>query len=259
VTHHVFQTGEGRRLGITGLGEPLATQVVVLCHTAPGSSGFDPDPVASVASKLRIVGIDRPGYGASDRYVGEPRLDQWTDDVGEYVGRIEPMAEHSTGIDVHVVGAIGIGHGCFFAAALAAAHPDTIRHLVLVAPTLPLHRSDPQLDPALAADGRIDPMSGLLDRRQPALDAADGYGAAADHLLLADAGWSHRVHAARARADLYVGDSPDDATAARWWSRHLRHGAVHHGFGTGIGMVSAVWASALDSFEGALTAEDSPR
>jgi pimeloyl-ACP methyl ester carboxylesterase len=258
MTHHVFESSQGRRLGITGHGEPLGTRVVILCPTAPGSGEFDPDPVASVASQLRIIAIDRPGYGASDRYVGEPRLARWTDDVGEYVDRIEPLSEHSTGVDVRVVGAVGIGYGCFFAAALAAAHPEAIPHLVLVAPPAPLRRSDPQWDPALSVDGRIDPMSGLLDRRQLAIDAAESHGAAADHLLLADAGWGHRIHGVRASADLYTGDSPDDAAAARWWNRHLQDGVVHHGFGTGVRMVSAVWASALDEFGAALPTEAAP-
>ena len=248
MSHHVFETLGGRRLGVTGHGEPIAARVVILCHTAPGSGDFDPDPVASVAAGLRIIAIDRPGYGASDRYAGEPTVEQWVDDVAEYIDRIHPVSEESTGIDVRVVGAIGIGHGCFFAAALAAAHPEEVPHLVLVAPPLPLHRSDPQLDPALVAEGRIDPMSGLLDRRQSAVAAAGGYGAAADHLLLADAGWGHRIHGARVRADLYVGDSPDDAAASRWWLRHLRDGRVHPGFGTGVAMVGAIWASALDAF-----------
>lgn len=246
MTHHAVEARDGRRLGITGLGEPAATRAAVLCHTAPGSSDFDPDPIATERSGLHIVAIDRPGYGASDRYQGEPQLDQWIGDVADYLDGIAPRSEHSSGVEVDVVGAIGIGYGCFYAAALAVADPGRIRRLALVAPPVPMHRSDPPWDPALTVDRPIDPMSGLLDRRQSAIDAADGYGIGADQILLADPGWGARVrHAATAEAVVFVGDSPEDAAAARWWHRHLHGAAIRHGTGTGVAMVRDAWGEAL--------------
>ena len=40
--------------------------VVVLHHAAPGSRRFDPDPAATAAAGVRLVTIDRAGYGGSD-------------------------------------------------------------------------------------------------------------------------------------------------------------------------------------------------
>jgi pimeloyl-ACP methyl ester carboxylesterase len=250
MSHHVFTAESGRRLGITGLGEPVSTQVVVLCHAAGSAAGFDPDPVASVASAARIIAIDRPGYGASDHYEGEPQLDQWVRDAADYLDRVPDGSEHASGVDVEVVGAVGIGYGCFFAAALAAADPDRVRRLALVAPPRPLHRDTEMTDPAMVVVGDIDPATGLLDRRDAALAAADGYGASADHLLLADAGWAARVHQVRVPATLFVPSDPDGAAGGRWWRRHLRQSERRDASGSGVAMVREVWAEALHTFAG---------
>src|SRR5688572_2864979 len=39
---------------------------VLLCHAAPGSRRFDPDPAATEAAGVRLISLDRPGYGGSD-------------------------------------------------------------------------------------------------------------------------------------------------------------------------------------------------
>src|SRR5690349_18219262 len=44
---------------------PADASVVLLCHLAPGSGTFDPDPGATAAHAVRLVGVDRPGYGGS--------------------------------------------------------------------------------------------------------------------------------------------------------------------------------------------------
>ncbi len=61
-----FALRSGRRVGVTTLGDPSASRVVVFCHPAPGSSVFDPDPDASADHDVHIVALDRPGYGSSD-------------------------------------------------------------------------------------------------------------------------------------------------------------------------------------------------
>src|SRR5919106_868863 len=40
-------------------------RVVVLCHSAPGAGIFDPDPVQTRARNVRLLSVDRPGYGGS--------------------------------------------------------------------------------------------------------------------------------------------------------------------------------------------------
>jgi pimeloyl-ACP methyl ester carboxylesterase len=241
MTHLAFETESGRTLGITGIGEPMSTRVAVLCHAAPGAGSIDPDPVVSSRSGLRIIGIDRPGYGASDRYDGEPDVGQWVDDVADYLARLDPTSERSAGVEIELVGVIGIGYGAFFAAALAASAAVRLPRLVVLQPSAPLYRSDALDDPSLRDPEGVDPLTGLLDRVDVAPDA-DSYGATADHLVLADAGWAHRVRAARVATDL-IGVA-DDATA--WWRRHLHRPKLHELAEGGLPGLSAGWSIALE-------------
>lgn len=236
-----FEAASGHRLGISGHGEPLSTRVAVLCHSAPGTGAIDPDPVASTASGLRIIGVDRPGYGASDRYDGEPDVDAWVTDVRDYLSRLDPISRRSAGVDIEVCGVVGVGYGAFFAAALAAAHPGCPRLVVLDPPVPPL-RSEALDDPVLHGLGSVDPMTGAADRQQAALDEADSDGAAADHLVLADVGWAHRVRSARVTTDL-VGVPDDPGTA--WWRRHLHRPAAHDLAAGGLPGLAEGWRIAL--------------
>lgn len=217
MTHMTFEAASGHRLGISGIGEPASTRVAVLCHAAPGTGAIDPDPIASNASGLRIIGIDRPGYGGSERYEGEPDLDVWMADVLDYLSILDPSAERASGVDIELTGIIGIGYGAFYAAALAAS-PLNAPRLVLLEPSEPLLRSEDLDDPTQRDLDAVDPMSGAVDRQHPAFEEADSYGAAADHLLLADSGWARRVRAVRVPTTV-IG-VPDDAATA-WWRRHL--------------------------------------
>jgi pimeloyl-ACP methyl ester carboxylesterase len=241
MTHMTFEAASGRRIGITGMGEPASPRVAVLCHAAPGVGSIDPDPIASTKSGLHIVGIDRPGYGASDPYEGEPRLDDWLSDVADYLSRLEPTSEASSGIDTEFVGVVGIGYGAFYAAALAGYYESCPR-LVVVEPSEPLFRSDALDDPTQRDLDAVDPMSGAADRQQPALDAAGSYGEAADHLLLADAGWTHRVRAARVATTL-IAPSGDPGT--KWWRRHLHRPKVTDLAQTGLPGLAEGWQAAL--------------
>src|SRR5918997_3625352 len=45
---------------------PTDAPVVLLCHAAPGSGAFDPDPETTAARGVRLLALDRPGYGGSD-------------------------------------------------------------------------------------------------------------------------------------------------------------------------------------------------
>jgi len=237
-----YQVDSGRHLGISGIGEPASSRVVVLCHSAPGTGSVDPDPIASANSRLRIVGIDRPGYGATDRYEGEPRLDDWVDDVGSYLARLDPTAEYASGVDVDVAGVVGIGYGAFYAAALAAATPQ-IPRLVVVEPAEPLRRSRPLDDPAFRDLEATDPMTGEASRQEVALDQAGTPGEAADHLLLADAGWGHRVRQARVATHL-IAARDDPGTA--WWRHHLHRPRVHELAEGGLPGLAEGWRIALE-------------
>lgn len=237
-----FEVASGRRLGISGLGEPASSRVVLLCHSAPGSGSVDPDPIASANSRLHIVGIDRPGYGGSDAYEGEPHLEQWVDDVDDYLARLDPTSEHATGVETDLAGVVGIGYGAFYAAAIAAANPAVPR-LVVVQPAAPLRRSEELDDPSFRDLDATDPMTGEASRQEVALDEAGSAGEAADHLLLADAGWGRQVQQAHAATDLIA--VPGDPGTA-WWRRHLHRPNVHPLTTGGLPGLAEAWRIALD-------------
>src|SRR6478609_5197075 len=115
-----FTLRSGRRLGVTTLGDPDAERIVVLCHAAPGSSVFDPDPDASSTRNVHIIAIDRPGYGSSDPWPSGswPSIAQAADDIAEY---LRAMSATEGQLGVHrprQVGAAGWSAGGRVALAL---------------------------------------------------------------------------------------------------------------------------------------------
>ena len=64
MTHHIVELRDGRHVGVTGLGDPEADRLVLMCHPSPGAGGFDPDPPATSTAGVRIITLDRPGYGS---------------------------------------------------------------------------------------------------------------------------------------------------------------------------------------------------
>jgi pimeloyl-ACP methyl ester carboxylesterase len=127
-------------VGLTGLGDPMANRLVLLCHPTAGAAGFDPDPVLTSSWGLHLVSFDRPGYGASDPYpVDEvPSAAAWADDVADYFVRVERNASAVERTEFGCIGVIGWREGGLFAVALAARHPDLVDRLALVGcPSLP--------------------------------------------------------------------------------------------------------------------------
>ena len=75
---------DGRALAYAEWGDP-AGRPVVLFHGAPGSRLLCPDEDATVAAAVRLVTIDRPGYGRSDPD-SDLSLLTWADDYAELHG-----------------------------------------------------------------------------------------------------------------------------------------------------------------------------
>jgi pimeloyl-ACP methyl ester carboxylesterase len=75
---------DGRRLAFCEWGD-LSGRPVVPFHGTPGSRLLRPDEEATTAAGVRLITIDRPGYGRSD-----PRPDRtllsWAEDSAEFVG-----------------------------------------------------------------------------------------------------------------------------------------------------------------------------
>lgn len=107
-----IQLSDGRTVGFADFGTPRAT-AVLWCHGGPGSR-LEPAHLASVAvdAGLRIVAIDRPGYGLSTIQPGRT--------IAGWVPEALAVADH-LGIERFVT--VGVSTGGAYALALAALAP----------------------------------------------------------------------------------------------------------------------------------------
>jgi pimeloyl-ACP methyl ester carboxylesterase len=129
----------GRRLGVRGFGDPAASRMILFCHPAPGSGGFDPDPLVTDEWAVHLLGVDRPGYGTSDPLPEDepPRIVDRAEDLVAYLDGIREDAE-STGRRVpRSVGIVGWSAGGRIALALAARHPDLVDRVAVVGTPAP--------------------------------------------------------------------------------------------------------------------------
>ena len=110
-----IRTSDGRTVGFADYGTPDQTPVV-WCHGGPGSR-LEPSFVADAAARagLRLIGIDRPGYGRSTAQPGRT--------IGGWVPDAIAVVDH-LGIDRFVT--FGVSTGGAYALALAAASPRVI-------------------------------------------------------------------------------------------------------------------------------------
>lgn len=114
-----IDVGDGRTVGFATFGRPDGTPVL-WCHGGPGSR-LDPvhrDAEAASAGLL-LIGIDRPGYGASTPLPGRTIAD-WIPDA--------TAVADALGVDRFV--AVGESTGGAYALALAALVPDRLLGVV---------------------------------------------------------------------------------------------------------------------------------
>ena len=78
---------DGRTLAFSEWGD-LGGKPVVLLHGMPGSRLMCPDIDATSAAGVRLITIDRPGYGLSDPRPDRTRLN-WVDDYVELIDHLE--------------------------------------------------------------------------------------------------------------------------------------------------------------------------
>ena len=123
-----FTLDSGRVVGVTEFGDPTAESVVVFAHAAPGCSAFDPDPEATARRSVRIIALDRPGYGPSDLDAFGPiSVARAADDFAEV------LADRG----IPSVGAAGWSAGGRVALALAARHPQLVDRVAVIATPAP--------------------------------------------------------------------------------------------------------------------------
>jgi pimeloyl-ACP methyl ester carboxylesterase len=148
---HILIRGDGRRVAWAEWGDP-AGQPVVLIHRNPGSRLLDPDSTATAPAGVRLITIDRPGYGRTDP-VAEPTRSAVASDLAAVVSEV--------GVDE--VAMIGWSGGGMFALEAAAALGPRVRSLSLVCTPAPDDEIPwvPDDFRAFAAKVRSDPEQAL--------------------------------------------------------------------------------------------------
>jgi pimeloyl-ACP methyl ester carboxylesterase len=127
-TEHRIDRPDGRTVAVAETGDP-AGRAVALAHAAPGSRLLDPDPAATRAAGVRLISVDRPGYGGSTPVADgvAPTIPSHADDI----------AAALAALGVSDVAAVGWSAGGRVALALAARHPDLVRAAAVVATPAP--------------------------------------------------------------------------------------------------------------------------
>jgi pimeloyl-ACP methyl ester carboxylesterase len=100
-----------------------------MCHSAPGASIFDPDPQETLARNVRLISVDRPGYGGSQPV----SAGAWA----TVASAADDLAAVLDSLFVERVGVVGWSAGGRVALALAARRPDLVDRLVVVATPAP--------------------------------------------------------------------------------------------------------------------------
>jgi pimeloyl-ACP methyl ester carboxylesterase len=149
-------TRDGRRIGVAEFGSADGPALVLL-HRSPGSRLLDPDPAATAAAGVRLICVDRPGYGTTDP-VPTPTRAAAADDLEAVVGAL--------GLDD--VALVGWSGGGQFAVESAARPGVRARSLTLLATPAPHYEVLWAMPPDLVAlCDRVpdDPAAGLAEAR----------------------------------------------------------------------------------------------
>lgn len=110
---------------------PADAPVVLFCHAAPGSGAFDPDPAVTAARGIRLIALDRPGYGGSDAV-----------DDNEFATVALAADDAAAALETVLVpgtkaGVVGWSAGGRVALALAQRRPDLVGRVAVVATPAP--------------------------------------------------------------------------------------------------------------------------
>jgi pimeloyl-ACP methyl ester carboxylesterase len=121
---HIITLPDGRRVGAADYGKPGHT-AVLWAHGGP-SCRHEPAPLsdAAVRSGLRIIGVDRPGYGRSTMQPGRT--------IGGWVGDALAVADH---LGLERFATVGVSTGGAYALALAASSARVIASVACCAVT----------------------------------------------------------------------------------------------------------------------------
>ena len=121
------QLQDGRRLGFAQYGEPEGIPVIMFHDIWGNRSSRHPDDSILARLGIRLIGVDRPGYGMSTRKPGRSVMDV-VDDV--------MMLSKALKIDRFTV--LGFSAGGPYALACAYRFPQIVKRCAVVAPLPPL-------------------------------------------------------------------------------------------------------------------------
>jgi pimeloyl-ACP methyl ester carboxylesterase len=277
-TTHLLSTPDGRTLGVDVRG-PDDGPVVLLAHAAPGSRRTDPDPAATAAAGIRLLTVDRPGYGASTLGAAPVTVATAADDAALALDRL----------GVTEAAAAGWSAGGRVAVALAARHPALVSRVAVLATPAPdeivpwygednramVEAQRPDVDGATAAwapmfaaagqdvAGAVAMVSGGADD-DPVL-ARDGVRAGLEEMLaeafaqgglgiatdlvaytLRDWGFDPRAVGVPVRAWYGDGDAIVPPAHGRWWVDQVADGSLTVVPGCGHLVAHARWAEVLE-------------
>jgi pimeloyl-ACP methyl ester carboxylesterase len=105
-------------------GGDAAGAPLVLLHQTPRSTDEFAEVIPRLAGERRVLAIDTPGYGCSDRVGGQPSVE-------EYAGAVLDALD---GLGVRRFVPVGHHTGAIIAVELAAAAPDRVERVALSGP-----------------------------------------------------------------------------------------------------------------------------
>ncbi|WP_219415563.1 alpha/beta fold hydrolase [Pseudonocardia nigra] len=110
---------------------PADAPVVLMIHPAPGSGRFDPDPTATARNGVRLISVDRAGYGGSDP-VGAGAFATVATAADDVVAVLEDVLPAGA-----TAGLAGWSAGGRVALAVAARRPDLVRRVAVIGTPAP--------------------------------------------------------------------------------------------------------------------------
>jgi pimeloyl-ACP methyl ester carboxylesterase len=125
---------DGRRIAYCEWGDRHG-RPIILCHGAPGSRLFGPDSTTTAEAGVRLITVDRPGYGRSEPKPGRQICD-WPADI----------VELAAALGVEEFDVAGHSSGGPYALACAANLPGRVKRVSLISCIAPY--SEPSSQPA---------------------------------------------------------------------------------------------------------------
>jgi len=195
VEDQTIRLASGRTVGFADYGSADAT-AVLWCHGGPGSR-LEPAYLRRAAGQagLRIIGVDRPGYGLSAPHPGRT--------IAGWVPEALAVADH---LGIGQFAAVGVSTGGAYALALAALAPERVLGVVACC-----SMTDARWPPGRATMSRphVHAVWEAPDRAAALAAATDAHGedgsklhrdisgvlAPSDLALFGDPGWMHETTA----------------------------------------------------------------